>query len=970
MKFKPRLFRVSLALGVLAWLLDAGIDAFVFRLGTFPDLALLAVPPTALVFRAFVIVLFLAFGFVVSQVYYRQEIKEQEVSLRALEASERKFRELAELLPEPVFEADLDFRVTYANQKAFELFGYTPEELEAGLSGLEMMVPEDREKAIASLEKRVGGIDPGVMEYTARRKDGSTFPMLFHASLAMDEEGRPVNIRGLVVDITHRKLAEEGLRESERRFRSIVEASPMGVFLYELEESGRLILRGANTAADQILGIPTTPLMGKSIEEAFPALVGTEVPDRYREVAATGGSWHTGDLPYSQGDISGLYDVFAFQTAPNEMALMFLDVTENRAAEEALRESEERLRLAARSGRVGIWEYEIATDRLEWDDLMYELHGVEKAGAGDGIQRWRDCCHPDDLEWAEGQFRESLAVGGRPFDTQFRVIRQDDLEVRYIRGLAGVFRDPEGTPVRVLGTNWDITPSKKIEAALRDSEARFRSVIEQQNDATYILFEGRFDLVNPRFTELTGVSPEEAAAPEFDFWELIAPGSVPVIRERQEQRDRGEEVPGIYEFEIKHRDGHLVQVEASVTEIEYREGTAVLGLLRDITEQTSLKEQLLLAQKMESVGRLSGGVAHDLNNLLTPIIGYGDLMLGEFSPEDERKDSVQEILEAAHRAKDLVHQLLAFSRQQAMEFRAIDLNEMVRTFRRLLRRTIREDVEIRFLPSPTSPVIRGDRGQLEQVIMNLAVNAQDAMPEGGILSMETSEVHLDREFAETRSGVTPGHYAMLSFSDTGFGMDEETRDRIFEPFFTTKEMGKGTGLGLATAYGIIKQHEGNIWVYSEEGEGTSFRVYLPLANRPVIEMTTPQSVPAGMGGSETILVVEDEERVRKLAVRVLKQQGYSVMEAADGPSCLDSLEGYEGPLDLLLTDVVMPGMNGRELFRELRKSFPDARALYMSGYTEDIISHKGVLDEGIPFIQKPFTVHTLTTRIRAVLEDE
>ena len=412
MKFKPRLFRLSLALGILAWLLHAGIDAFVFRQGTFPDLVLLAVPPAALVFRVVVVVLLLIFGFVVSQVLYQQEIKEQEASLRALGESERKFRELAELLPEPVFEADLDFRVTYANQKAFELFGYTQEEFESGLSGLDMMVPEERERALAALEKRVRGVDPGVMEYTARRKDGSTFPMLFHAALAVDEEGRPVNVRGLVIDITDRKRAEEGIRESERRFRNIVEASPMGVFLYELDGSGRLILGGANTAADQILGFDTTPLLGKPIEEAFPDLGETEVSDRFRSVAANGGSWHTGDLPFDQRDKSGLYDVFAFQTAPNEMAVMFLDVTEKRVAEEALRESEERLRLAARSGRVGIWEYEIATDHLEWDDLMYELHGVERAGAGHGIQRWRDRVHQDDLEEAEGQFRDALEVGG------------------------------------------------------------------------------------------------------------------------------------------------------------------------------------------------------------------------------------------------------------------------------------------------------------------------------------------------------------------------------------------------------------------------------------------------------------------------------------------------------------------------------------------------------------------------------
>jgi two-component system cell cycle sensor histidine kinase/response regulator CckA len=796
-KINPRILGVSLILGALAWMIDAAIGAYVFQEGTFLELALFSVPPDELVFRLVVLALLLAFGFIISNILFQRDAAEREGVRRALEKSEERFRELAELLPEPVFEVDLAFRVTYANQRAFELFGYSQEDFEAGLHGLDMLAPSDREKAEATLMGRLEGDEPGVTEYTAARKDGSTFPILFHASL-FRVEGRPVGMRGIIVDITDRKATEVGLRESERRFRNIVESSPMGVHQYELRPDGRLVFSAANPAAEKILRVDNSMFKGKTIEEAFPPLVDTEVPTRYREAAAHGTPWHTEQVNYDHGGITGAFEVSAFQTAPNEVAVMFLDITERKKAEEAVRTSEERLRLATRSGRVGVWEYEIASDHLEWDDLTYELYGVAPVGAREGIQRWRDCVHPDDLERAEGEFLAALPVGGMPFDTEFRIIQGDGGETRHIRGLAGVFRDKEGTPLRVLGTNWDITESKQIEGALRDSERRFRSLIEQLNDATYILFNGRFDLVNPRFCELTGVTPQEAAGEDFDFWDLVAPGSIPVIRKRQEQRERGEEVPGIYEFEIQHRDGHTVQVEASVTEIKYRGGNAVLGLLRDVTEKKSLKEQLLLSQRMESIGRLSGGVAHDLNNLLTPIIGYGDLVLGEFSPDDERKDSVQEILQAAFRARDLVRQLLAFSRRQAMEFRAIDLNKMVLGFQKLLRRTVREDIEIRFLPTPSEPNIRGDRGQLEQVIMNLAVNAQDAMPEGGTLTIETSEVELDEEYARAHSGVTPGHYAMLSFSDSGVGMDAETRNKIFEPFFTTKERGKGTGLGLAT----------------------------------------------------------------------------------------------------------------------------------------------------------------------------
>ncbi|MGD2121001.1 MAG: PAS domain S-box protein [Gemmatimonadota bacterium] len=967
MKFNSRIFSLSLLLGVLAWILDAAVEAFLFQSGSFGDLVIMDVAPADLTRRVMVLGLFLIFGFIVANILFRRELAEQTAARRALEESREWFRGLAELLPEPVFEADLTARLTYVNQRAFELFGYTREDFEAGLSGLDMLAPESREDALRSLQERLEGTEPGVMEYTALRRDGTTFPVLFHASL-FRVEGRPAGIRGIIVDITKQKQAEDEKRETERRFRNIVESSPMGVFLYQLKSDGRLVFAAANPAADKILGVDNSKFIGKTIEEAFPPLADTEVPARYREAAANGTPWHTLQIDYDHGGITGAYEVSAFQTAPNEVAVMFLDITERKRAEEAVRASEERLRLAAQSGRVGVWEYDIAEDRLEWDDLMFELHGCPRFAPEEGIQRWRDCVHPEDRERAEGEFMASLAPGGPPFDTEFRIVRKDDGETRYIRGLAGITRDEAGEAIRTVGTNWDITESKRTEAALRGSEERFRSVIEQLNDATYILFNGRFDLVNPRFCELTGVTPAEAAGPDFDFWDLVAPDSVPVIRKRLEKRERGEEVPGIYEFDVQHKDGHTIQVEASVTEIDYQGGKAILGLLRDITEQKVLKQQLLLAQKMESIGRLSGGVAHDLNNLLTPIMGYGDLILGELAAEDDRRHDVKEILDAAIRARDLVRQLLAFGRQQPMEFEAIDLNEMVEGFQRLLKRTIREDVEIRFLPSPASPTIRGDRGQLEQVIMNLVVNGQDAMPLGGVLTIETDEVELDWEHAQAHPGVGPGHYAVLSVTDTGEGMDAETRDKIFEPFFSTKERGKGTGLGLATVYGIIRQHDGHIGVYSEPGHGASFRCYLPLADESAVELVASKDEADGMGGTETIMLVEDEPAVRSLAVRVLRRQGYTVMEADDPEKCLDLLEGFSDPLHLLVTDVILPGMDGKELYGKVQALFPNSKVLYMSGYSADIITHRGIVEDGVPFLQKPFTVQGFSARVREVLE--
>ena len=327
-----------------------------------------------------------------------------------------------------------------------------------------------------------------------------------------------------------------------------------------------------------------------------------------------------------------------------------------------------------------------------------------------------------------------------------------------------------------------------------------------------------------------------------------------------------------------------------------------------------------------------------------------------------------EILKAGFRARDLVRQLLAFSRKQTLEYRVVDMNEALTGFDKLLRRTIREDIKIEIIPSTDIRAVMADIGQIEQVIMNLAVNAQDAMPEGGRLTIETATVDLDEEYAATHPGVKPGAYVMLAISDTGCGMDDKTRGQVFEPFFSTK--GKlGTGLGLSTVYGIIKQHGGNVWIYSEPGMGTTIKVYLPVSGEAHVEEETSEKTAADPKGFETILLVEDDKLVRDLAHSILKRQGYTVLVAEDGPEALTVLEAHDDPVDLLLTDVVMPEMNGRDLFDKVAEKHPDTKVLYMSGYTDNVIAHRGVLDEGTAFIQKPFNVQALAAKVREVLDD-
>jgi len=391
----------------------------------------------------------------------------------------------------------------------------------------------------------------------------------------------------------------------------------------------------------------------------------------------------------------------------------------------------------------------------------------------------------------------------------------------------------------------------------------------------------------------------------------------------------------------------------------------------DVTERRALEQQLRQAQKMEAVGRLAGGIAHDFNNLLMVISGYSEFLLEHVGADPTLRGHAQEIANAAERATSLTRQLLAFSRKQMLAPKIVDLNSVVTENVKMLTRLIGEDIDLVMVPGPDIGAVKADPGQIEQVIMNLAVNARDAMPHGGKLTIETANVTLDANYARFHAPVKPGDYVMLAISDTGMGMDADTQAHIFEPFYTTKGL-KGTGLGLSTVYGIVKQSEGYIWLYSEAGKGTSFKIYLPrfsatgeaLATQPALAADAEQPSP----GHETILLVEDEENLRRLARQSLETQGYSVIDAPDGASAIKISQAHKGPIHLLLTDVIMPGMNGRELANQLSPTRPEMRVLYMSGYTENHIGHNGTLDQGITLLQKPFTLPALKAKVREVLD--
>ncbi|MBU0965253.1 MAG: response regulator [Proteobacteria bacterium] len=518
----------------------------------------------------------------------------------------------------------------------------------------------------------------------------------------------------------------------------------------------------------------------------------------------------------------------------------------------------------------------------------------------------------------------------------------------------------------------------QMAGSLRRSEASYRRLHDSMTDAFVVVdMEGRLLEWNKVFSSMLGYMDEELR--QLSYMDLT-----PVEWRDMEKRMVEEQIiphgySEVYEKQYRRKDGSILPVELRTYLLRESNGqpSGMWAIVRDISqrkkdegEKSRLEEQLIQAQKLESIGRLAGGVAHDFNNLLTVILGYGELVMQDMHKEHPSYESLRLICQAGLRARDLTRQLLAFSRKQLLEMQVVDINMVVKGFEKLICRVIGEDIDLQLvLPAQPLPV-KADTSQLEQVLMNLAVNARDAMPEGGTLTIETSLVDLDEQYAAQKPGVIPGRYIQIAVSDTGCGMDHETAGLIFEPFFTTKAKDKGTGLGLATSYGIIKQHNGNIWAYSEPGRGTIFKIHLPLARESLSKGKSVTAEPTDLHGNETILLVEDDLQMRKLTQIILKRQGYTVLVAENGQDALTLLDNFKGPVHLVLTDVVMPGMSGKELSDRICERIPDVKVLFMSGYSGNVIAHRGVIGDGVNFIPKPFPAQALAIKVRKVLEED
>jgi two-component system, cell cycle sensor histidine kinase and response regulator CckA len=753
------------------------------------------------------------------------------------------------------------------------------------------------------------------------------------------------------------------LTKTAVNFRSLFINHPEPVWVYDLRT---LRCVEVNDAAVEYYGHSRDEFMRMLLTDIHPL---EEVPRLLEDVARTrAGVQHSGEWKHLHKDgrlmdVEVIYHGLSFGGHEAQMVVV-RDITKQKQAEQALRQAERKYRLIFEEAIVGMYQSTPDGHLLSANPAMARMFGFDSPGeliASVTNTQSKPYVDPRRREEFEHLLREQGVV--KHFELQVR--RKDGSKVWLWTNAQAVLEG--NTVVRYEGTFEDITDRKLLEDQLLQAEQKYRDIVE---NAVVGIFqstpEGRYITVNPAMANMLGYdSPQDLVASITDITQQVYVDSK--SREEFKRIAREQGVATNFECQAYRKDGSKMWLCANVQAI-FKNGVVARyeGMNEDVTQRKLLEDQLRQAQKMEAVGQLAGGIAHDFNNTLSVIIGYSDVLQMKLPVGDPSRGHAEEITKAGHHAAALIRQLLAFSRKQVIQPVVLDLNSATREFEKLMHHLIPEDIEITFKRSPDLERVKMDPGQVEQILMNLAVNARDAMPQGGKLCIETSNIQLDETYAHQNVHVTPGPYVMLSVSDTGCGMDKETQLRIFEPFFTTKEAGKGTGLGLSMVYGIVKQNAGHIRTFSALGEGTTFRLYLPRLSDAARLSLPPQAVDTLFPGKETVLVVEDQEPLRMLARICLESNGYTVLDAPNAAAALELTKKYTGRIHLLLTDVVMPGMSGRELAKRLTAQ-RGLRVLYMSGYNNDLIDRQGILDPDTVLLEKPFTLHSLLTKVYEVL---
>ncbi len=751
------------------------------------------------------------------------------------------------------------------------------------------------------------------------------------------------------------ELSSQELSEMNSEMRAIFEAIPD--LLFRVDREGIILDCKTGNTSDLIFA--RERLINRKIDDIPVPSVSRQFASAMEAARKTRSPASAEYSLYIDGE-KRFYEARFIPSANDQIVIMVRNVSERRRAEKALVESEEKYRSIFENSIEGIFQTTRNGKYVEANPALVHMLGY---GSQEEILRepgvvTRHYVVPDDRK----RFRELIERHDvlQGFETQ--VYRRDGSRI-WISINAHVVRDRKGDIAFYEGTVENITDRKRVEEALFESEQKYRSIVEGSHAGVYIIEDGLFRFVNTTLCDIFGYTYGEIVD-TMGPADLVLPEDFPAVGESLEKRLTGEIKTAELTYRIRRKDGEIRSIKAIGSSILYKGRPAVIGTLLDITKEKELEAQLLQSQKLETVGRLAGGIAHDFNNMLGVILGNVQMAKINLSASEHTYAFCDAIERATTKAADLVRQLLAFSRRQLLELKTLDLNNLVAGFEKMIHRVIAENIDMSFVLAKDLPAIKADETQMNQVLINLIVNARDAMAEGGILTISTGVMDVEARYIQTHPDVRPGRYVMLSVADTGTGMEKDVSDRMFEPFFTTKA--GGSGLGLSVVYGIIKQHGGFVEVMSERGRGTTIRVFLPRAEEAVIPTARPET-PVETG-NETILIVEDDEDFRKVEAEMLTRLGYRVYSAADGMEGITLFAEKSKEIDLVILDVVMPRMSGRDALEGMRRIRPDVPSLFVTGYSLDGIHVNYILDQGIEALQKPFSFDTLSRKIREVMQ--
>jgi len=889
-------------------------------------------------------------------------------STQALRQSEERQRLLVKNSSDCLIIVDQEGILQFISPAVAKISGFSPDELQG--RPLDTIIhPDDLKKTLTAWNEAILHPEKTItIHYRQIHKSGE---IVFLEAVAQSFLNEPA-INGVIAsvrDITERMQNEDALRRTNETLSQFIKHSPIYAFIKEVGPAESRTLYASENYRDMI-GIPGSEMVGKTMEELFPADLAAKITADDQTVVNNGRI-----LQFDEDFHDRNYTTIKFPIVLGEKHLLAgytIDITARKQAEMALQRNRMLLEITERLSNVGGWEWDVKKQQMTWTAGTYRLHGFTPdefpPGSSEPIQRSIACYAPEARQKIRSAF-ERCATEGHPYDFECGFTTADG-RPRHIRTMGYAVRDENGKILHVVGTFRDITEQKEAEAQLRLQAL----VLNQISDLVTVTdLKGVITYVNDAETKEFGYSREDLIGASVEKY-----GEDPTCGTTQRQILETTLRDGHWQGEVTNRtaDGRtlILDCRTQIVLDELGNKIAICGISTDITERKreelekeKLQAQLLQAQKLESVGRLAGGVAHDFNNMLSVILGYAGLVLEQMKPDQPMYIALQEIKQAAQRSADLTRQLLAFARKQTVTPKVLNLNETVKSMLNMLRRLIGENIDLVWLPGENLGQIKMDPSQIDQILANLCVNARDAIGDTGKITITTSNVLADAAYCAGRNGFLPGEYVLLTVSDNGCGMDSEMLEHLFEPFFTTKEVGKGTGLGLAMVYGVIKQNNGHIEISSVPGQGSTFEMYLPRYMARADRMQMPEAVQSVVPGHETILLVEDESMILKMVSEMLKSLGYNVLPAATPGEAIRLAQNYAGEIHLLMTDVVMPEMNGRDLAKKLLSLYPDIKRVFMSGYTADVIAYHGVLDEGVHFIQKPFTMKDLTAIIKNVL---